>query len=107
MDNKLYPTVAARVISNSGSHTLSGSPLRVQYYDESEPMEGYESNRLQVHKLPTGTGQDYLQLYLDGVLQMEHPQDFTCEVSGQSAVISFSQDHSGKGRPNVLGNYMM
>ena len=57
-------------------------------------MDGYESNRLRVHKLPTGTGQEYLQLYLEGVLQTE---DFSCEVSGQSAVITFSQDCSGKG----------
>ena len=60
-------------------------------------MEGYESNRLQLCNLPPGTGQDLLQLYLENALQMEHLKDFSCEVSGQSAVITFSQDHSGKG----------
>ena len=41
---------------------------------------------------------------------MKQPQDFTCEVAGQSAVIVFSQDHSGKGmlpRPNVLDDSAM
>ena len=91
-------TVAAQVISKPGGHTLKGSPLSVRSYDESEPMEGYESNRLRLLKLPPGTQQGYLQFYVGRVLQMQYSLDFTCEVSGQSAVITFSQDHSGKGR---------
>ena len=104
--NGLYLAVAAQIISKPGGHSFSGSPLCVRYYDESEPMEGYESNRLRLCNLRPGTQQFSLQLYVGSTLQMKHPQDFSCEVSGQSAVITFSQDWSGKGRflrLNVLG----
>ena len=82
--------MAAQVLSVP-EHTIRKAKVQLQYAqvpDLETSSEQYESNKLLVHQIPQ-VDEEFLQLFFGNNLKMDSQNDFTLEVRGGSAMITF------------------
>ena len=85
-------TVAAQVVSRS--HKFKRADLEVQFVkQEEQKAEVFKKNQLSISGLPEGTTKDVYEVAIAGCLDMEEEDDFELEVSGQSALLTFTEDY--------------
>ena len=62
--------------------------MQLQYAQVEKSAEQYQNNKLLVHQIPQ-VEEEYVQLFLENVLEMDSQNDFIVEVRGGSAMITF------------------
>ena len=87
--------MAARVLSKK-DHAIYSTVLHLQYAKPGDTPED-ELNKLVIPKIPDGIDQDYLQIFLESTLCMGHEVDFSLEVQGEYAVVTFTNDCTRQG----------
>ena len=88
-------------MSKSGTHSLKDSPLQVQYADRCSSRNcDIVPNKLLLRDIPKPQDTSYdivqFELYLEKALKLM-PSDFTVNVTGSSAVVTFTREYSIKG----------
>ena len=87
--------MAARVLSKK-DHAICGTALHLKYAKPEEAPED-DLNTLVITKIPDGIDQEYLQMFLETTLRMDHEVDFSLEVPGEHAVVTFTNDYTRQG----------
>ena len=78
----------------SKSHRFKKADLEVQFVQQEEQKtEIFKKNQLSISGLPEGTTKEVYEVAIAGCLDMEEEDDFELEVSGQSALLTFTEDY--------------
>lgn len=97
MQLSLVYTVAAQVMSKD-SHTFKRAILQLQFVHQIEPKaEEFKMNQLAVHGLPDGVEKEVYEVAIAGCLDMEEDEDFVLQITGSSAVITFTKSFPREG----------
>lgn len=90
--------VAAAKVMDKESHELMKTTLQLHFIHQEKNVQGYKPNQLAIHGLPEGVGKDVVVVVIEDRLDMEEEDDFHVEISSQSAIITFANDHSIDGK---------
>ena len=92
-----FTVVAAQVMSKE-SHTFKRAILQLQFVHQvKQKAAEFEMNQLAVHGLPDGVEKEVYEVIIGGCLNMEEDEDFVLQITGSSAVITFTESFPYEG----------
>ena len=90
--------VAAKVMDKE-NHKFKKAILQLCFvHQEKNDVQEYKLNQLAIHDLPEGMKKDVVVVVIENRLEKEEEDDFDVEISGQSAIITFTKDYSIDGK---------
>ena len=91
--------VAARVMDKE-RHIFKKTRLQLRFFKwEKHNTREYKPKQLAISGLPKSVEKDVIEVVIADRLDMDEEDDFVIQVSGQSAIITFVDDHSTEGIP--------